>query len=168
MQSLRGQVGNRSPRYTMFEPPSSSSTSSSSSLSASATARQPKNRGSGGIAGVRGNSSSSPKAGAVPAAARGDDGDPLKISLKSYTPTVWDDDPDLQHIRTKLHPNFRATWNYAMSSYLAGEWSSAKQGFKTTLELSGGTDGPSKALLVILNQHKNKAPQNWAGWRELG
>ena len=129
---------------------------------------------------------------------------PTWSPIHSYTPTQW------QHIRTKLHPNFRATWNYAMSSYLAGtvsfflllahppthpplsslcclapplaththpptpptkstgEWSSAKKGFETTLELSGGRDGPSKALLGILRGHGWKAPKDWAGWRELG
>lgn len=168
IQSLRGEVRNSSPHPTISMPPPSSSTPSSSSPSASVMARHPQNRGSGGIAGARGNSSSSPNAGAAPAAARSDDGDPLKISFKTYLSTVWDNDPDLQHIRTKLHPNFRATWNYAMSSYLAGEWSSAKQGFETTLELSGGTDGPSKALLAIMSRHKNKPPHDWAGWRELG
>ena len=170
MQSLGGGEGSSSPRPALFMPPSSSPSSPSSSSSTLTPGRQPQKRGSGGAASARGSgsSSSSPKAGAPPAAARSDDRDPLKISLKSYTPTVWDDDLNLQHIRTKFHPNFRATWNYAMSSYLAGEWSSAKQGFETTLELSGGRDGPSKALLGILKQHGNKAPRNWAGWRELG
>lgn len=72
-----------------------------------------------------------------------------------------------QHIATKLHPNFRATWNYAMSSYLAGEWASARRGFETTLELSQGRDGPSKRLLAVLKQHGYKAPPGWAGFREL-
>jgi class 3 adenylate cyclase len=164
MQSLGGGIGSSGPRPALFMPPSPSPSSPSSSSSASMMARQSQKRGSGGGASARGSGSSR----APPVAARSDDRDPLKISLKEYTPTAWDDDPDLQHIRTKLHPNFRATWNYAMSSYLAGEWSSAKQGFETTLELSGGRDGPSKALLGILKQHGNKAPQNWAGWRELG
>lgn len=99
---------------------------------------------------------------------RGDDKELPNIFLKPYTPEVWENDPNLQHIRTKLHPNFRATWNYAMSSYLAGEWSSAKQGFETTFELSGGRDGPSRALLKILEQYDNKAPSGWSGWREIG
>lgn len=163
MQSLGDGIGNSGRRPALIIPPSPSPSSPSST-----TARQSQKRGSGGSASARGSGSSSPKAGAPSAAARSDDRDPLKISLKEYTPAVWNEDPDLQHIRTKLHPNFRATWNYAMSSYLAGEWSSAKQGFETTLELSGGRDGPSKALLGILKQHGNKAPRNWAGWRELG
>lgn len=83
------------------------------------------------------------------------------LSLASSPP------PLLQHIATKLHPNFRATWNYAMSSYLAGEWPSARRGFETALELSQGRDGPSKRLLAVLAQHGHRAPPEWAGFREL-
>jgi hypothetical protein len=48
-------------------------------------------------------------------------GDLLKVHMKPYDLAVWEQDSDLQHLRNIITPLFRTTWNFAMSSYLAGE-----------------------------------------------
>jgi len=45
----------------------------------------------------------------------------LDIKIPKYYKDIWDEDEDLKKLRSELLPGVRTTWNFAVSSYLAGK-----------------------------------------------
>ena len=82
------------------------------------------------------------------------------------------------------HPDLMSTWGVTtpflkrfqqgFELYRTGQWMEAKTILEETKSArrhhSTGeilVDGPSSTLLAVMEQHKNVAPENWSGFREL-
>ena len=69
------------------------------------------------------------------------------------------------HHTLSLSPTRRRT---GIEAYIQGNWPKATKSFELTLELTNGSDGPSKFLLEQIKHDGPEAPSDWPGYREEG
>lgn len=84
----------------------------------------------------------------------------LTLSPLTPTPTHTTLSPSLS-----LSPTRRRT---GIEAYIQGNWPKATKSFELTLELTNGSDGPSKFLLEQIKHDGPEAPSDWPGYREEG
>ena len=82
------------------------------------------------------------------------------------------------------HPDLMSTWDVTthflkrfqqgFELYRSGQWMEARTILEETRTMRKHhstaevlLDGPSSTLLAVMEQHKNVAPESWAGFREL-
>jgi class 3 adenylate cyclase len=87
--------------------------------------------------------------------------------------------PYVTSMRSSLPPSFLASWRSAFEAYTAGRWGEARDVLTQhtlSTRVAAGTeraaaapvvDGPSQALLEVMEKQGWKAPHGWAGFREL-
>ena len=88
-----------------------------------------------------------------------------EIKVNAYEKGVWERDADLIQLRHLVNDSFRVTWAGGIKAYISGDWAEAIRIFTQTLDISRGTDGPSKFLLELMNGHGGRAPADWKGYR---
>ena len=66
----------------------------------------------------------------------------------------------------RMSEEFYQNFGYGFEKYIEGMWNEASNYFKECL-LINKDDGPTNALNNYINKHKNAAPSNWKGYREL-
>eukprot|EP00418_Pyrodinium_bahamense_P043284 CAMPEP_0179199838 /NCGR_PEP_ID=MMETSP0796-20121207/99431_1 /TAXON_ID=73915 /ORGANISM="Pyrodinium bahamense, Strain pbaha01" /LENGTH=919 /DNA_ID=CAMNT_0020904351 /DNA_START=1 /DNA_END=2760 /DNA_ORIENTATION=- len=81
--------------------------------------------------------------------------------------SLFEQDPDVQTMRTKFSVEFFCRFNMAYLNYEAGEWAVAKDMLNATRFLLVTEDGPSAALLRFMKQFNWEAPKAWPGYRVL-
>lgn len=97
------------------------------------------------------------------------DGKPIMnsvVKIPAYDSGVWESDVDLIELRHLVNRDMRAVWEIGFEHYINGDWSKAKEIFLRTNEMGGGSDGPSKFLLSVIEDNHGVAPKHWAGYRE--
>lgn len=87
------------------------------------------------------------------------------ITLKPYNENVWMEDDDIVELRVNFSDNLRAIWVGAITAYVEGRWDKAKEVLSEIMVLTKKKDGPAKFLLLIINKHGGKAPEDWQGYR---
>lgn len=90
------------------------------------------------------------------------------VKLPPYTQQVWTEDPDVVELRHKVSDAFRASWENGIIAFIKGDWALAKTVFNDLLRQSRNTDGPSKHLLEVIDEHNGEAPSDWPGYRMEG
>ena len=88
-----------------------------------------------------------------------------EIKVNAYEKGVWERDADLIQLRHLVNDSFRVTWSGGIQAYIDGDWSEAIRVFTQTLDISKGSDGPSKFLINLMNEHGGRAPADWKGYR---
>ena len=76
------------------------------------------------------------------------------------------EEPDLKRILLEKNPKFVEIFENAIADYLAGNWKDAKFGFVEALNLKPD-DGPCMNLIHFIEEHGDKAPSTWEGYRKL-
>jgi len=85
---------------------------------------------------------------------------------------VFEEDTDLVQLRRHITEDFTAKFFRAVEKYLAGDWPEAKillkecDDYMTKQDGMEG-DGPSRTLINYIEEHHNKAPESWKGFRPL-
>mmetsp|Transcript_34086 Transcript_34086/g.101268 ORF Transcript_34086/g.101268 Transcript_34086/m.101268 type:complete len:980 (-) Transcript_34086:46-2985(-) len=76
-------------------------------------------------------------------------------------------DVDIVRMRHRYSAEFLARFSMAYQNYEAGQWEAAEGLLQEVIMLPGVEDGPSRALLEIMEAHGGEAPADWAGWHDL-
>jgi len=95
---------------------------------------------------------------------------PVFLTEKDSTEDVFEQDADLLALRSHIFQEFVDTFNEGVSSYLIGDWSTARIFLEASNKLmvpTFGCDGPSKTLLEYMETRNWTAPNDWAGFRPL-
>ena len=97
--------------------------------------------------------------------------------LKPYSPSLWDTDRDLVHMRRHDTAEFRRTHKAGVEHYLHGDWEASKDALEKASGLiaaqqgvgveHGGGDPASKALLAFMREHEFTCPPDWKGYRRM-
>lgn len=97
-----------------------------------------------------------------------------KLKVNLWAPNfgayvVMEHDPDMVCIRKHVSEAFLDIFRRAYQNYEAGEWCAARDMLRRTINMrhAGYEDGPSRTLLSFIRQYNFKAPEDWAGYREL-
>jgi hypothetical protein len=84
---------------------------------------------------------------------------------------IWrffEEDEQLVAMRRNINSRFLDAFREGFGQYLKGNWKDAKRLLLFAQELNGQeTDGPTRTLLEIIDEHKTEPPSDWAGFREL-
>ncbi|EAS07728.2 adenylate/guanylate cyclase domain protein (macronuclear) [Tetrahymena thermophila SB210] len=97
----------------------------------------------------------------------------LKESIINGTENPYEffnTDKELVAMREFFTPEFYSQWQVGFKYYLDGKWPQAKEIFQKTLVMlnsNGIIDGPSNTLIEVIEEHGNKAPSDWNGFRVL-
>lgn len=87
--------------------------------------------------------------------------------LTSDVSIVFDEDEDIQKMRTPYVGKFLPLFNMGFENYREGEWPMARRLLSRTRTMLGFVDGPSVALLRFMDSHDYVAPSDWVGVRDL-
>jgi hypothetical protein len=87
------------------------------------------------------------------------------IKVTNSFPKIWRTDEDVVRARSNFSGKQREIWTLGMNAFEAGQWGDARDHFNCVLDLSGGTDGPSRFLLQRMEEHNFCAPDSWQGYR---
>ena len=80
--------------------------------------------------------------------------------------------PDIVALRQGVTQHFLSEFARGFQLYSGGDWERAAQVLRgvsesTSKDGGGQPDGPTAALLNFMNEHHNRAPKGWMGYREL-
>ena len=80
--------------------------------------------------------------------------------------------PDIVALRQGVTQHFLSDFARGFQLYSGGDWERAAQVLRgvsesTSKDGGGQPDGPTAALLNFMNEHHNRAPKGWMGYREL-
>ena len=81
---------------------------------------------------------------------------------------IYDVDHDFVCIKRgqMARPEFYDFYQKALDNYIDGDWVNAQSNLQTCL-ISNPQDGPLRWMMDYLETHKNLAPENWKGVRDL-
>ena len=96
----------------------------------------------------------------------------LRVHASSYSPIIWQQDPDLLQLRRLCSPIFLKTFNKGIDEYLNGDWPTARRMLEEADDLmieagADGGDGPSRTLLKYMKNKNWICPDDWLGFRPL-
>ena len=97
----------------------------------------------------------------------GELGDGPDILLPTYSPEIWDNDPELVKLRSQFNDSHRLIWSKTINAFIEGDWSCAIVNANKVLEMTSNQDGPSKRLLAVIAKHNFTVPANWGGFLSL-
>lgn len=81
---------------------------------------------------------------------------------------VYELDHDFVSIKKQIlsKPDFYEFFSKALDSYIDGDWQNAQSNLTTARQVNA-LDGPLKWMTDYMENAKNLAPENWAGFRDL-
>ncbi|CDW71083.1 adenylyl cyclase [Stylonychia lemnae] len=88
------------------------------------------------------------------------------ISKEEGVSYMFQIDHDFLSFKKSKKPQLEEEYRKAYRFYLDKQWSDAYQCLNTCLEISP-EDGPSQAMSDYIEKHKNFAPENWPGYRDV-
>lgn len=96
----------------------------------------------------------------------------LTAHASTYSPLLWQEDPDLLQLGRLRSPTFLKAFNKGIDEYLNGDWSRAREFLEETdtLMSEAGTDcgdGPSRTILKYMKNKDWTCPNDWMGYRPL-
>lgn len=94
------------------------------------------------------------------------------MSSDNETNEVYENDVDLVYLRRHVSPEFNERFQFAVESYLAGDWPLARDAFQDADAMMAKVpgydgDGPSRVILGYMENRQWTAPKDWKGYRPL-
>merc|ERR1711966_401697 len=83
----------------------------------------------------------------------------LRDDLDTFS--LFDMDPNVSAMRKLYSPDFMQSFKMGYENYSQGEWPVARRMLLSTQTMLGVEDGPSSALLRLMEQHGFTAPKEW-------